>query len=771
MAENPDQNQEKNIPVFTVYKKGIIFKNIFLLDKTISPPPPSLISNPNFIKSLENQNPRGSDDFVEDDEEILLVGRHPDCNIVLEHPSISRFHLRIHLHPSLQKLFIIDLGSAHGTWISDQKIEPHVPVELSEGDTLKLAVSTRSYRLHWFPLSRAFDVENPPVPPNFVNLLPLEEEEEEEEESENLSTFEKNPSPSAPPMPESMEVAVFDNVEEQAHSSFSFCTTEENHDPNVVLGHTFASEPVSFSLSLVKCTLSETLEQQIDKENQDNSPSSFAEFVQSIEVKQESQLSGLQKESDTPSLWSRRGKPASLIRVQTALSKVENMDAGDQGELLPKALFPCSDVEEVFTPGKENYTPTSELGSKSGKKGSIRKLDSLIRIQTASSKVENMDTADQGELSPKVLFPCSDVEEVFTPGKENYTPTSEPGTKSGKKGSRRKLEHQRSCGSTLSQREPRSGSRLRRESDMITSSRRAGREPFQTLVVNSFSNSEPHVSVPITKTTTINSITYDQKIEAKAPLSSATRRWYMVADTNSLLNKESRKSLQLLYGLKGTRLIIPRTVRRELESLKRQGSLFGSVSEASFALQWIEKCLVETKNWIHVQDSTEENIPPTPPASPRWSSQLSEGINKVFGKQVPSFSWSSLLPEIITPTAQDCILDSALFFKNKKKDGQVVLLSNDVSLKIKAMAEGVLCESAEEFRASLVDPYSERFLWAGSTPRGPTWSCLDEAGPREKFGYVPVKNGACKEANSAKKGLKLILRDNYSHYGQLASVR
>lgn len=36
------------------------------------------------------------------------------------------------------------------------------------------------------------------------------------------------------------------------------------------------------------------------------------------------------------------------------------------------------------------------------------------------------------------------------------------------------------------------------------------------------------------------------------------KRWIMVADTNSLLNKVSRKALQLLQGVKGTQLIIPR---------------------------------------------------------------------------------------------------------------------------------------------------------------------------------------------------------------------
>ena len=36
------------------------------------------------------------------------------------------------------------------------------------------------------------------------------------------------------------------------------------------------------------------------------------------------------------------------------------------------------------------------------------------------------------------------------------------------------------------------------------------------------------------------------------------RSWDMIVDTASILNKESRKALQLLQGLKGTRLIIPR---------------------------------------------------------------------------------------------------------------------------------------------------------------------------------------------------------------------
>jgi hypothetical protein len=41
------------------------------------------------------------------------------------------------------------------------------------------------------------------------------------------------------------------------------------------------------------------------------------------------------------------------------------------------------------------------------------------------------------------------------------------------------------------------------------------------------------------------------------------KSWDMVVDTASLLNKESRKALQLLQGLKGTRLIIPQSGTNE----------------------------------------------------------------------------------------------------------------------------------------------------------------------------------------------------------------
>jgi hypothetical protein len=98
----PHGEEETKIPVFTVLKNGAILKNIFIVNNHPSPsPPPSPSPSPPSISQNQDQA----------HEEILTVGRHPDCNITLTHPSISRFHLQIHSNPSKQHLSVVDLSS------------------------------------------------------------------------------------------------------------------------------------------------------------------------------------------------------------------------------------------------------------------------------------------------------------------------------------------------------------------------------------------------------------------------------------------------------------------------------------------------------------------------------------------------------------------------------------------------------------------------------------------------------------------------------------
>lgn len=89
-----------------------------------------------------------------------------------------------------------------------------------------------------------------------------------------------------------------------------------------------------------------------------------------------------------------------------------------------------------------------------------------------------------------------------------------------------------------------------------------------------------------------------------------------------------------------------------------------------------------------------------------------------------------------------------------------------LDLYIFCLFQGLICETAQEFRESLVNPFSDRFLWAESSPRGLTWSYKDDVVLREQYYRCPLKKSA--KGESAK-GLKLILRHN-SHYGQISSV-
>ncbi|KAK3024820.1 hypothetical protein RJ639_042825 [Escallonia herrerae] len=878
------------IPVFTVLKNNSILKNIFLLQDNHSQNPPSISSFSALalrLSELEGSNPES--------EETLVVGRHPECNITLEHPSISRFHLRIHSKPSLQKLSVIDLSSVHGTWVSGEKIKPGVRVEMREGDTVKLGGSTRVYRLDWIPLSRAYDLENP-----FVPLLDgsgsVNETEEEAYKDENCSSignkkFEspdeyldgldmlftnknltsclKKVSPSAPPMqaytkcsydkeqevenkdtswrgnevseisgiwPEQqMKDSVLQNANNQLfnkeilgvfsetenpgspsrnsgedlsllkHSKSSFCDDKienlgsdgkehkngevsifspqlltgdhndfdkENHisrktEQKPILTGNLSSSPsgesggcpvgkVSESQKLLrenheeKRMLSEIVIEQLDKEN--NTSQAFINGTSEIESP-ESPLVTSEQRPNLGSIWSRRGKTAS-VQIQTTESRrkstrvdidaeIEHLNRDIKCEYISKCLLysACGEEEENFTPDKENY-PTNTLRS-------MKKASNVEEIKHSMS-YRSSPLKNSSVVGPNIH------------GKENMIVSSDKENQTQKV-----VAHEAKFVGPARYQE-------RLQSELTIPKTRANRLPFQALTkikVNSMS-SKSKASVLSATRRSSNSVNYPGSEEKTTyPWNNTAegrpKRWILVVDVSCFVNKDSNKALQLLRGLRGTQLIIPRIVVRELDCMKRRSSLFSRTAEASSALQWIEECMMNTKWWIHVQSTIEEGRPfaPTPPSSP--VSQFSEETGGAYPLGSVPFSVCGSLLDIVSPTAEDHILECALLFKKVKNDGQLVLLSDDVTLKIKAMAEGLMCETAEDFRESLVNPFSERFLWADSSPRGPTWSFKDDVVLKEKYHRCPIKKSST--LGEGAKGLKLILLHS-SHYKQFGSV-
>jgi hypothetical protein len=64
-------------------------------------------------------------------ESVITVGRHPECNLVLADPNVSRNHAEI--RPKGDRFEVVDLGSTNGTRINGVRIDSQL---LQDGDEL-----------------------------------------------------------------------------------------------------------------------------------------------------------------------------------------------------------------------------------------------------------------------------------------------------------------------------------------------------------------------------------------------------------------------------------------------------------------------------------------------------------------------------------------------------------------------------------------------------------------------------------------------------------
>jgi len=76
-----------------------------------------------------------------------IFGRNkPVCDIGLEHPSISRQHGVI-IHGSSGNIYILDLGSSHGTTRNHKKLRGKKRYVLADGDIIRFGASSREYHI------------------------------------------------------------------------------------------------------------------------------------------------------------------------------------------------------------------------------------------------------------------------------------------------------------------------------------------------------------------------------------------------------------------------------------------------------------------------------------------------------------------------------------------------------------------------------------------------------------------------------------------------
>src|SRR5207248_2155385 len=65
---------------------------------------------------------------------VLLIGRHPECDVRLDLPQVSRRHCCVAL--AYDRLTIRDLGSRHGVWVNGRRVDE---ARLGPGDEIAIA--------------------------------------------------------------------------------------------------------------------------------------------------------------------------------------------------------------------------------------------------------------------------------------------------------------------------------------------------------------------------------------------------------------------------------------------------------------------------------------------------------------------------------------------------------------------------------------------------------------------------------------------------------
>ena len=105
-----------------------------------------------LMESLSELNENNIFGYLKSDDLIYklnqttnIIGRDTDSTIVLNHPSISKKHAKIEYDTQTNDAFLIDLNSAHGTFINDMKLTPNQSIKLKSGDILYFGQSDIKY--------------------------------------------------------------------------------------------------------------------------------------------------------------------------------------------------------------------------------------------------------------------------------------------------------------------------------------------------------------------------------------------------------------------------------------------------------------------------------------------------------------------------------------------------------------------------------------------------------------------------------------------------
>nr|CAG4650782.1 EOG090X026V [Simocephalus serrulatus] len=145
-----EKSLENVEPVINVPLKSATSTTTRNLNLNYVPPPSSSVCKlPYKLEVLKDGVIVQSED-LQNKKPFFVFGRLPSCDVVLQHPSISRYHAILQYKMDSDQNMgwhLFDLESTHGTYLNKQQIPPNVYCRVRSGHIFKMGVSSRLFIL------------------------------------------------------------------------------------------------------------------------------------------------------------------------------------------------------------------------------------------------------------------------------------------------------------------------------------------------------------------------------------------------------------------------------------------------------------------------------------------------------------------------------------------------------------------------------------------------------------------------------------------------
>jgi hypothetical protein len=73
----------------------------------------------------------------------ISIGRSPDSDIVLHSKLVSKFHASLHIAPTQEYCYLVDMESTNGTFVNGHQLTPHQDYRIVDGDEISFGPRTK----------------------------------------------------------------------------------------------------------------------------------------------------------------------------------------------------------------------------------------------------------------------------------------------------------------------------------------------------------------------------------------------------------------------------------------------------------------------------------------------------------------------------------------------------------------------------------------------------------------------------------------------------